>query len=160
MSIDIYIKKRKWDIGGTTEPNPELNKSLSHQKIVKLKRPVYIIQFHLSKQPHYDLRLEFDGVLKSWAIPKEPPIGNERRLAIQTEDHPLEYAKFSDRIPPNNYGAGTVKIWDTGTFETIKKTDKALVVNLKGKRLKGEYVLVKTAFRGSKNSWLFFKKKE
>ncbi len=107
---------------------------------------------------HWDLRLEFDGVLRSWAVPKEPSKDPKvRRLAVEVEDHPLEYAKFEGEIPEGQYGAGTVKIWDKGTFEPINVKDKKIIFKINGKRLKGTYVLVK--FKPPKN-WLFFKKKE
>jgi len=98
-----------------------------------------------------------DGVLKSWAIPKEPPLSaGVRRLAVQVEDHPIEYASFEGTIPEGQYGAGLVEIWDKGTYElTDRKPDK-LIVDIHGQRLKGSYVLVR--FKGVKN-WLFFKKK-
>nr|NIU01496.1 3'-phosphoesterase [Nitrosopumilaceae archaeon]NIU87923.1 3'-phosphoesterase [Nitrosopumilaceae archaeon]NIV66207.1 3'-phosphoesterase [Nitrosopumilaceae archaeon]NIX62098.1 3'-phosphoesterase [Nitrosopumilaceae archaeon] len=82
-----------------------------------LKRPVYVIQKHNASRLHYDLRLEFDNKLKSWALPKSPPSKtNDKRLAIEVPDHPIEYAKFEGEIPEGNYGAGTVEIWDKGSF--------------------------------------------
>ena len=124
-----------------------------------VKNPIYVIHFHKSKKPHYDLRLEMDGVLKSWAVPKEPPTTKgTKRLAIQVEDHPLAYATFKGVIPEGNYGAGTVKIWDKGNYELVKHTPKEIEVIFSGKKLNGKYILVKTHF-GSKpeKSWLFFK---
>ena len=97
--------------------------------------------------------------LKSWAIPKLPPRSKgTKRLAIKVEDHPLDYAKFQGTIPKGHYGAGTVKIWDKGTYELKHKDSKKIVVDFKGDKLKGEYVLVKTSY-GSKpeKSWLFMK---
>jgi len=97
--------------------------------------------------------------LKSWAVPKEPPKSKGvKRLAIQVEDHPLEYAKFHGRIPEGLYGAGTVEIWDKGVYDLKNKDNKKIEVNLKGKKLKGKYVLIKTRY-GNKpeKSWLFFK---
>ena len=106
---------------------------------------------------HFDLRLEMDGVLKSWAIPKEPPtVSNVKRLAVQVEDHPIEYANFEGTIPEGEYGAGTVEIWDSGTYKIIDKKENKLVIEIKGKKLKGFFVLVR--FKEKKN-WLFFKKK-
>ncbi len=122
--------------------------------------PIFVVHHHFAKKEHYDLRLELDNVLKSWAVPKEPPkTKGLKRLAIQVEDHPLSYAKFSGKIPEGVYGAGLVKIWDNGTYEMIDKTPQKLVFKLSGKKLKGEYVLLKFKPKnGSKNNWLFFKK--
>ncbi|MDW8033392.1 MAG: DNA polymerase ligase N-terminal domain-containing protein [Nitrososphaerota archaeon] len=121
---------------------------------------IYVIQKHEATRLHYDLRLEMDGVLKSWAIPKEPE--NKpgiRRLAIKVEDHPLEYADFEGVIPEGYYGAGRVEKWDFGDYNLIKKTDEAIEVEIRGKRLKGRFVLIKFEKAG-KNTWLFFKKKD
>jgi DNA ligase D-like protein (predicted 3'-phosphoesterase) len=99
-----------------------------------------------------------DGVLKSWAIPKEPPtIPNVKRLAIQVEDHPLEYASFQGTIPEGQYGAGKVEIWDKGTYQFLEREKDKIIFNLDGEKLKGIYCLVR--FKGNKN-WLFFKKKQ
>lgn len=118
---------------------------------------IYVIQRHAATHLHYDLRLEMDGVLKSWAIPKEPTdaIG-VRRLAVQVEDHPVEYADFEGTIPEGEYGAGTVEIWDRGTYKMIDRKEDKLVVEIDGSKLKGVYVLLR--FKDQKN-WLFFKKK-
>ena len=100
-----------------------------------------------------------NGILKSWAIPKSPPTTKGiKRLAIKVEDHPLEYAKFEGIIPEGNYGAGKVKIWDNGTYELKKKNSKMIEIKISGKKLKGDYVLIKTNY-GNKpeKSWLFFK---
>jgi len=120
--------------------------------------PLYAIQKHQASHLHYDLRLEKNGVLKSWAIPKTPPkTKGTKRLAIQVEDHALSYANFEGEIE-EGYGKGSVKLWDTGTYEIIESKPKLLVINIKGKKLKGEYCLVKTGFGKKKNGWLFFKK--
>jgi len=117
----------------------------------------YLIHKHAATHLHYDLRLEMDGVLKSWAVPKEPSTEpNVRRLAVQVEDHPLEYASFEGTIPEGEYGAGSVEIWDRGTYELIDRKEDKLIVEINGNRLKGTYVLVR--FKDQKN-WLFFKKK-
>ena len=100
-----------------------------------------------------------DGVLKSWAVPKEPPITKDvKRLAIQVEDHPLAYATFKGIIPEGNYGAGKVEIWDNGKYILKNKSANKIELNLKGKKLNGDYVLIKTHY-GSKpdKSWLWFK---
>ncbi|NIP61511.1 MAG: 3'-phosphoesterase [Nitrosopumilaceae archaeon] len=124
-----------------------------------LKRPIYVIQKHDASRLHYDLRLEFDSKLKSWAIPKTPPRKiNDKKLAIAVPDHPIEYAKFEGQIPEGNYGAGKVEIWDRGTFDTLEKTKKKIVVKIQGKRLGGKYCLIN--FRPKEKSWLFFKMKE
>lgn len=146
MSLEEYRKKRR--IKETTEPEGKIKMSEGN---------TYVIQKHAATHLHYDLRLEMDGVLKSWAIPKEPPtIPNVRRLAVQVEDHPIEYANFEGTIPEGEYGAGSVEIWDRGTYELIDRKEDKLIVEISGNRLKGTYVLVR--FKDQKN-WLFFKKK-
>lgn len=118
---------------------------------------LYVIQKHAATHLHYDLRLEIDGVLKSWAIPKEPPIAaGIRRLAVEVEDHPIEYANFEGVIPEGEYGAGTVQIWDKGIYKLIERKEDKIVVEINGKKLRGVYVLMR--FKNRKN-WLFFKKK-
>lgn len=122
------------------------------------KMPIFVIHRHDASHLHWDLRLEMDGVLKSWAVPKEPPKKKGiKRLAIQVEDHSLSYANFEGEIPEGMYGAGKVEIWDAGTYKLISKDLKKIEVELKGKKLKGKYVLVKTNYGKNKNSWLFFK---
>ena len=128
-------------------------------KIKKSKGKIFVIHRHEASHLHYDLRLEINKVLKSWAVPKEPPTTKGvKRLAIAVEDHPIGYATFEGTIPEGNYGAGKVQIWDNGTFELIKKTPKEIEFKLKGKKMKGTFVLIKTDY-GSKpgKSWLFFK---
>lgn len=118
---------------------------------------IYVIQKHAATHLHYDLRLEMDGVLKSWAIPKEPPTTTGvRRLAVQVEDHPLGYERFEGVIPEGEYGAGKVEIWDKGTYSLLDRKPNKLVIEIRGEKLRGTYVLLK--FRDEKN-WLFFKKK-
>jgi DNA ligase D-like protein (predicted 3'-phosphoesterase) len=122
------------------------------------KKLIFVVHEHHATHLHWDLRLEMDGVLKSWAVPKEPTTDSTvKRLAVMVEDHSLEYANFEGVIPEGQYGAGTVKIWDKGTFELMEKTDKGFVIKINGLKLKGIYVLFK--FKPPKN-WLFFKKKE
>jgi len=117
-----------------------------------------VIQKHAASHLHFDLRLEMDGVLKSWAIPKEPPTAaGVKRLAVQVEDHPVEYASFEGTIPEGEYGAGTVEIWDKGTYKLINRKENKLIVEIDGAKLSGVYVLVR--FKDKKN-WLFFKKKQ
>ncbi len=124
----------------------------------ELVRPVYVIQEHHATRLHWDLRFEINDVLKSWALPKNPPqkIG-EKRLAVSVPDHPIEYALFEGIIPSGNYGAGKVKIWDHGTFETLEKSKKKMIVSIKGKKLKGKYCLLH--FKPEEKNWLFFKMK-
>jgi DNA ligase D-like protein (predicted 3'-phosphoesterase) len=134
---------------------------LSKTGLVKMSRGrrIYVIQRHAATHLHYDLRLEMDGVLKSWAIPKEPEDKpGVRRLAVQVEDHPLEYAEFEGIIPEGQYGAGRVEKWDYGDYELVKETDRSIEVELHGKRLNGRFVLMKFEKAGG-NAWLFFKKK-
>ena len=155
MSLKEYSKKRKFSgKEKTTEPKPKISK-------LKIKQLRFVVQKHDASHLHYDFRLEEAGVLKSWAVPKEPPtVKGIKRLAVAVEDHPLEYAKFEGEIPEGNYGAGKVEIWDSGTYELIKKEPKEIEINLNGKKLKGKYVLIKTHY-GNKpeKSWLLFKTK-
>ncbi len=116
--------------------------------------PRFVVHEHRAKNLHYDFRIELDGVLKSWAVPKEPPReAGTKRLAIQAEDHALSYMDFHGKIPEGRYGAGTVKIWDRGRFSLSSRKPEKLVFSLHGKKLRGEYVLLKF-----KDNWLFFKK--
>ncbi len=118
---------------------------------------IYVVQKHAATHLHFDLRLEMDGVLKSWAVPKELPTSpGVKRLIVQVEDHPLNYANFEGSIPAGEYGAGKVEIWDKGRYKLVDRKENKLVVDINGTRLKGTYVLVR--FKGEKN-WLFFKKK-
>ena len=116
----------------------------------------FVIQKHQATHLHYDFRLELDNVLKSWAVPKEPPTQpGIRRLAVQVEDHELSYIDFKGTIPEGEYGAGTVEIWDKGTYTLKNRTDKIIEFTLDGSRLKGSYALVN--FKD--NNWLIIKKK-
>ncbi len=117
----------------------------------------FVIHEHHARRLHYDLRLEKDGVLKSWAVPKGPPEkSGDRRLAVQVEDHPLEYGRFEGTIPEGQYGAGTVKIWDRGFYEPLVWKDDKIEFIIKGEKMEGRYVLVKFK-KAEKNNWLFFK---
>ena len=146
MSLNEYRKKR--DFKKTTEPKGD---------VATGKRGIYVIQRHGASHLHFDLRLEMDGVLKSWAVPKEPPtVSGVKRLAVQVEDHPVEYGSFEGSIPEGEYGAGTVEIWDKGTYKLINRKEDKLIVEIDGAKLSGIYVLVR--FKDKKN-WLFFKKK-
>jgi bifunctional non-homologous end joining protein LigD len=143
-----YQSKRDFKV--TTEP-----KGGGKKKAAK----VFVVQEHHARRLHYDLRLEKDGVLKSWAVPKGIPQGDEKRLAVETEDHPIEYAGFAGTIPKGQYGAGTVAIWDEGSYEAKVWDEKMVEFTLNGKRLKGRYVLVRLKKAGEK-SWLLLKGKE
>lgn len=147
MTLEKYKKKRNFK--KTSEPKPKLKNS---------KKSIYVIQEHHASHLHWDLRLEFDGVLKSWAVPKEPSKDPKvRRLAVQVEDHPIDYAKFEGTIPEGEYGAGKVKIWDKGTFDVESRKVNKIIFKINGRKLKGKYVLMR--FKPPKN-WLFFKKKD
>ncbi len=127
-------------------------------KQLKIKKTFFVVQEHRASHHHFDLRLAIDEVLKSWAIPKQPPVKKgEKRLAVQVEDHPLQYASFEGKIPEGQYGAGIVKIWDKGKLEIYKREDKLIDFNLEGKKLKGNFVLLQPA-KFDKKDWLFFKK--
>ena len=153
MSLIEYPKKRKF--AGDRKTSEPKGKS----KNIKNKKLIYVIHKHSATHLHWDLRLEMGGVLKSWAIPKQPPATKKlKRLAIQVEDHPLEYASFKGIIPKGNYGAGEVEIWDKGTYEIKEKNKTKILINILGKKLRGKYALIKTSY-GNKpeKSWLFFK---
>ena len=117
----------------------------------------FVVQKHDATRLHYDFRLEMDEVLKSWAIPKEPPTEpNIKRLAVEVDDHPVSYITFEGTIPEGEYGAGTVEIWDKGTYTLKSRSSNKIVFTLRGEKLAGDYILVR--FKEDKN-WLFFKKK-
>ena len=127
---------------------------------------IFVVHHHLARKEHWDLRLEMDNVLKSWALPKEPPLEKGvKRLAVEVEDHDLSYANFEGEIPKGFYGAGKVKIWDNGDYELIKREENEIVFVLKGKKLNGKYALIRMKSKESKketkkenqNYWLFFK---
>lgn len=123
---------------------------------MKGKNNIYVIQKHDATHLHYDMRLEINDVLKSWAIPKTPPREKGiKRLAIQTEDHPIEYASFEGVISEGNYGAGSVEIWDKGTFKIEENEKDKLVIHINGKKLEGRYCLIR--FKGQEKNWLLFK---
>ncbi|MCY7293507.1 MAG: 3'-phosphoesterase [Ferruginibacter sp.] len=164
MSRSLYNKKRKFD--DTPEPGGK--------KSVENKQLSFVVQRHKASHLHYDFRLEMDGVLKSWAVPKGPSLNPaDKRLAMMVEDHPYDYKDFKGIIPEGNYGAGIVEIWDNGTYTAItddktadhKKLLKAglkagnLKFVLKGKKLKGEFALVKIKNKNSDkdNAWLLIK---
>lgn len=144
MSLEKYWRKRNFD--KTPEPKG---------RVLKTSKNRFVVQEHWASHHHLDFRLEMDGVLKSWAVPKGVPEKKGKRvLAIQTEDHPVGYLNFEGEIPEGCYGAGIVKIFDKGKYELIERTENKIVFELKGKKLKGKYVLLK--FK-KPNQWLLFK---
>src|SRR5437879_4707377 len=162
--LSLYQAKRDFTI--TAEPS-------GRTQVKPAQYPRFVIQKHAASRLHYDLRLEVDGTLKSWAVPKGPPqSAEEKRLAMMVEDHPLQYLLFEDTIPKGNYGAGTMMVWDTGTYHapgiTNRLRSEQLVreglyrgqfhVVLHGQKLRGEYILVRTHREGQENAWLWFKK--
>jgi DNA ligase D-like protein (predicted 3'-phosphoesterase) len=163
-SLKKYQKKR--DFSKTREPPGKKKKGG--------KKPVFVIQKHDASRLHYDFRLEIDGVLVSWAVPKGPSTDpREKRLAVRTEDHPLEYADFEGVIPEDEYGGGTVLVWDRGSYRNLKEEaedkekismadaleDGHLTVWLEGEKLQGGYALTRTNYRG-KDNWLLVKMKD
>src|SRR6202521_4425804 len=170
MALEEYKRKRRFE--ETPEPPPKIGKKTGNR---------FVVQKHRASRLHYDFRLAMDGVLKSWAVPKGPSLDPaDKRLAMQVEDHPVSYFVFEGIIPEGNYGAGTVMVWDVGTWEPLSpepvngkyipgtaaeaaamlaKGD--LKFRLKGKKLNGDFALVKMKGRrpGSKgNEWLLIKK--
>lgn len=142
-----YLRKR--DFAAT--PEPAGGQQVRKSAIL----PRFVVQEHHARSLHWDFRIESDGVLRSWAVPKGPPLEpGVKRLAVAVEDHPLDYISFSGVIPPGNYGAGEVMIWDQGTYETLEETDSALRLRLHGRRLAGVYQLVHTR----KNQWLMWRR--
>jgi bifunctional non-homologous end joining protein LigD len=126
------------------------------------KLPIFVVQRHDARRLHYDFRLERDGVLASWAVPKGVPLEpGQQHLAVHVEDHPLEYATFAGQIPQGNYGAGTVEIWDHGTYELVEeKPDGGLTVRLHGERLEGTWTLVPAHLSGEEKNWLLLRKRD
>ena len=126
------------------------------------KAPIFVIQRHDARRLHYDFRLERDGALASWAVPKGVPLEpGTQHLAVHVEDHPLSYGSFEGEIPAGNYGAGTVEIWDRGTYELVEeKPNGGLTVHLHGERLEGLWTLVPAKLGGDPKNWLLVKKKE
>ncbi len=145
MSLNLYKKKRNFKT--TPEPSGELKPSQESR---------FVVQKHKATHLHYDFRLELDGALKSWAVPKEPPTEpGIRRLAVAVEDHPVDYISFEGTIPKGEYGAGTVQIWDRGTFDLKERTEKVLSFILHGNKLQGDYRLVNF----KEKNWLLFRVK-
>ena len=150
MTLDEYTRKRRPD--RTPEP--------FGTKKRRSKEPRFVIQRHDARRLHYDFRLERNGALASWAVPKGVPLRRgERHLAVHVEDHPLEYGDFEGTIPAGEYGAGTVEIWDRGTYELLEeKRDGGLTVRLDGERLEGVWTLVPARLDGDPRNWLLLRK--
>jgi bifunctional non-homologous end joining protein LigD len=121
----------------------------------------FVVYEHHSSRLHFDFRLEMAGVLRSWAIPKGPSMNpSEKRLAIQVEDHPLDYIDFEGTIPDGEYGAGQVVIWDSGKYELFEQRKDMIGFSLKGRKLRGGFSLIQLKGRGKGNAWLLIKKKD
>ncbi len=166
MSLSLYNKKRHFNV--TSEPKGKEKSSKGSLR--------FVVQKHDASHVHYDFRLEMDGVLKSWAVPKGPSLNPaDKRLAMMVEDHPFDYRNFEGIIPAGNYGGGTVIVWDEGTYEPLedeglsrKEQEKLLLkqlysgnlkIVLHGKKLKGEFALFQMKGRGER-SWILVKKKD
>ncbi|MFH0809528.1 MAG: DNA polymerase ligase N-terminal domain-containing protein [Pseudomonadota bacterium] len=162
MTLEDYRKKRHF--GDSPEPDGDDGSGGG-------ARPIFVVHEHHARRMHYDLRLEVEGVLWSWAVPKGPSLDPaDKRLAVEVEDHPLEYAGFEGTIPEGQYGAGTVAVWDSGTYENMLEEKEAplsmseakgrgrLEVRLHGRRLKGGFALIK--MRGRAKDWLLIKMKD
>jgi DNA ligase D-like protein (predicted 3'-phosphoesterase) len=162
--------ERKRDFSKTAEPS---GKRAAKKSKAKRRHPRFSIQKHAATSLHYDLRLEVDGVLASWAVPKGPSLDpRDKRLAMRTEDHPMDYLEFEGVIPKGEYGGGPVIVWDRGVFENISETRRGkkmtlaeaieagdVKVFLLGEKLKGAYALVRTSKPGEREQWLLIKKK-
>ena len=162
-ALEEYARKR--DFSRTKEPRAVRRKAAS--------KLAYVIQKHEASRLHYDLRLELDGVMKSWAVPKGPSLDPAvKRLAVEVEDHPVDYNSFEGTIPEGEYGGGTVMIWDRGTYEyggdstsgvdgLRRGLEKGtLEFILAGKRLKGTWVLIRTRRAGKAQQWLLIKQRD
>src|SRR6478672_1944079 len=159
MGLREYRKKR--DFTRTREPRGKV--AAGH------KQPIFVIQKHAASHLHYDFRLELDGVLKSWAVPKGPDTDpSQKRLAMQVEDHPLEYGNFEGVIPQGEYGGGTVMLWDRGTWEPLDDAKKGyregrLKFVLRGEKLQGRWMLVRKGGRSAatdERHWFLFKERD
>ena len=171
-SLEEYQRKR--DFGKTAEPSGKpKGKRKGSKSPPKRRHPRFAFQKHDATSLHYDLRLEVDGVLASWAIPKGPSLDpRDKRLAVRTEDHPMEYLEWEGVIPKGEYGAGPMIVWDRGVFENISKTRSGREMKLEealekgdlklfflGEKIKGPYALVRTSDPGDREQWLLIKKR-
>ncbi len=163
MPLEEYAKKRKFS--DTPEPPP----SEPVKSKETAKELYFCVQRHDATRLHYDFRLEVDGVLKSWAVPKGPTLDpGQKHLAAHVEDHPFEYGSFEGNIPAGNYGAGSVMLWDRGTYEVLDAPAPAeqqlargdFKFRLHGEKLKGDFALVLMKGRGKGNEWLLIKKRD
>jgi DNA ligase D-like protein (predicted 3'-phosphoesterase) len=165
VSLEDYRKKRRF--AATPEPEGDRSEGLGESQ------PIFVVHEHHARKLHYDLRLEAYGVLWSWAVPKGPSTDpRDKRLAVEVEDHPLDYADFEGVIPEGQYGAGTVKVWDAGTYENIlagkpeplsmaeAKAQGRLEVRFHGERLKGGFALIKMRGPGREKDWLLIKMRD
>ena len=158
MALEEYNKKR--DFSKTSEPKGKQERSKGQSR--------FVIQRHDASHLHFDLRLEIDGVLKSWAVPKGPSLNpKDKRLAVQTEDHPMKYLNFEGTIPKGNYGAGEMEIWDSGTFQATSKDalpkmfdSGDMKLTFFGAKIRGDFALVRTKLEGKKPQWLLIKKRD
>src|SRR5215471_5624915 len=161
MALEEYVRKRSFENTPEPKPSTKISKKAANA-------PYFCVQRHDATRLHYDFRLEIDGVLKSWAVPKGPTLDPTiKRLAAHVEDHPIEYGDFEGNIPAGNYGAGSVMLWDRGTFELlgdiagdqqIARGD--LKFRLHGEKLNGDFALVHMKGRGKGNDWLLIKKRD
>jgi bifunctional non-homologous end joining protein LigD len=159
MALDEYAKKRRFE--NTPEPPPSKPTS-------KTSANYFCVQRHDATRLHYDFRLGIDGVLKSWAVPKGPSLDpGVKHFAAHVEDHPMEYGSFEGTIPAGNYGAGSVMLWDSGSFELLgEESGEAQIARgdlkfrLHGEKLKGDFALVHMRGRGKGNEWLIIKKRD
>lgn len=123
--------------------------------------PRFVVHEHEATHLHYDFRLEMEGVLRSWAVPKGPSMNpSEKRLAVLVEDHPLEYIDFEGIIPQGQYGSGSVAIWDSGTYSLLEQKEDKISFFLKGEKLKGNFTLLHLKGKGKGNEWLLIKQKD
>ena len=150
MSLDEYRRKR--DPKKTKEPFTGRPRKGA---------PTFVIQRHDARRLHYDFRLERNGALASWAVPKGLPLEpGVRALAVHVEDHPLDYGSFEGEIPKGQYGAGTVEIWDRGTYDLLEeKKDGGLTVRLHGERLEGTWTLIPAHLDGKEQNWLVVRRR-
>jgi len=146
--------KLKRDFEKTKEPKGALPSAKNQSRDLR-----FVVQEHWAGHHHFDFRLEMDGILRSWAIPKQvPTLSKQKFLAVQTEDHPLEYINFQGEIPEGEYGGGHVEIYDKGIYDIIDQTSKKIIFELHGKRLSGKYALVQ--FTDQKKNWLIIKEED
>jgi DNA ligase D-like protein (predicted 3'-phosphoesterase) len=167
MEKNLEEYRRKRDFGRTAEPSGEGAAEGEEPGLL------YVVQKHAASSLHYDFRLEVNGALASWAVPKGPPAEpGVRRLAVRTEDHPLAYAGFEGTIPEGEYGAGTVEIWDRGTYRNLRQEKEGdglgmpacieegkVEIRLEGRRLRGRYALIRTGPKGG-SQWLLMRMKD